>query len=63
MSSANSLGFMDGCIDLALSRIVMPGIEPTLKKAIKNYGKLSRIDRMYLPIGSSIIIGYDSSIY
>lgn len=59
MSPANSLGFMDGGIDLALSRDVMPGIEQTVKKAIKNYGKLSRIDRMYLPIGSSIIISYD----
>ena len=59
MSPANSLGFMDGGIDLALSRVVMPGIETTVKKAIKNYGKLSRIDRMYLPIGSSIIISYD----
>ena len=59
MSPANSLGFMDGGIDLALSRQVMPGIELTVKKAIQNYGKLSRIDRKYLPIGSSIIICYD----
>lgn len=63
MSPDNSLCFMGGCIDLAFSRIVMPRIESTVKKAIKNYGKLSQIDRMYLPIGSFIIIGYDSLRY
>jgi len=59
MSPANSIGFMDGGIDLALSRTVMPGIEPIVKKAVKVFGKSNRIDRKYLPIGSSIIIDWD----
>lgn len=61
MSPANSLGFMDGGIDLALSHIVMPDIEPIVKKAVEMFGKLNRIDRKYLPIGSSIIINYNDN--
>ncbi len=59
MSPANSLGFMDGGIDLALSRKIMPGIEPIVKQAIKTFGKKTKLDRFYLPIGSSIIISHD----
>ncbi len=76
MSPANSLRFMerlqvkpkasrhicrDGGIDLALSRQVMPGIEPVVKKAVKIFGKTNRINRQYLPIGSSIIIDHDEN--
>jgi len=61
MSPANSIGFMDGGIDLALSRTVMPGIEPVVKKAVKVFGKPNRINRQYLPIGSSIIIDWDEN--
>jgi hypothetical protein len=37
VSPANSLGFMDEGIDISLSRIVFPGIEPKLKKRIDKY--------------------------
>jgi len=56
VSPANSLGFMDGGIDLSLSRIVFPNIEKEVKKSIQKYGKLNKIHQKYLPIGSSIII-------
>lgn len=56
VSPANSLGFMDGGIDLTLSRIIFPGIELNVKEQIKKYGQTNLIDRKYLPIGSSIII-------
>jgi O-acetyl-ADP-ribose deacetylase (regulator of RNase III) len=58
VSPANSLGFMDGGIDYALSRIVMPNIEPIVKENIKNLKITNLIDRCYLPIGSSLIIDY-----
>jgi O-acetyl-ADP-ribose deacetylase (regulator of RNase III) len=56
VSPANSLCFMDGGIDYALSRIIFPNIEPEVKKIVRNYGKLSILGRPYLPIGSSIIL-------
>ena len=61
VSPANSIGFMDGGIDMALSRIVFPGIEPVVKARIKNQNIKNLISRSYLPIGSSIIIDYDSN--
>jgi O-acetyl-ADP-ribose deacetylase (regulator of RNase III) len=60
VSPANSLGFMDGGIDYALSRVVFPDIEVIVKEAIKKEGKESLIGRWYLPIGSSIIIPYNN---
>lgn len=56
VSPANSLGFMDGGIDYALSRIVFPGIEAELKDTIRKLGRQSLVGKYYLPIGSSIII-------
>jgi O-acetyl-ADP-ribose deacetylase (regulator of RNase III) len=56
VSPANSLCFMDGGIDLALSRIVFPGIEPKVKAAMCNLNIKTLFGRNYLPIGSSIII-------
>lgn len=47
---------MDGGIDLALRRIVFPGIEKYLKARIKNLGVKNLLERFYLPIGSSLII-------
>jgi O-acetyl-ADP-ribose deacetylase (regulator of RNase III) len=61
VSPANSLGFMDGGIDMALSRIVFPGIEPIVKARIKNQNMTNLLGRNYLPIGSSIIIDYDDN--
>ena len=55
VSPANSLCFMNGGIDLILSRIIFPNIEKEVKRLVRKYGKKSKLDRYYLPIGSSII--------
>lgn len=56
VSPANSLGFMDGGIDLYLSTYIFPNIENIVKNTIKKYGKNNKNNQKYLPIGSSIII-------
>ena len=56
VSPANSLCFMDGGIDKALSQIVFPGIEYEVKSIVNNIGIRTLLNRPYLPIGSSIII-------
>lgn len=56
VSPANSLCFMDGGIDLALSRIVFPGIETEVKRRVRKLGIFNLLGRPYLPIGSSIIV-------
>lgn len=55
VSPANSLCFMDGGIDLALSRIIFPGIEHRIKTIVKYLNIVNLLGRTYLPIGSSII--------
>jgi len=63
MSPANCLGFMDGGIDLALSRNIFPGIEiePVVKREIRELGLLTNLGRPYLPIGSAILIPRSNS--
>jgi len=56
VSPANSLCFMDGGIDNALSHIVFPGIEYEVKSIVNRLGIRTLFNRPYLPIGSSIII-------
>ena len=56
VSPANSFCFMDGGIDLALSRIIFPKIEYEAKQIVKQIGIINLLKRPYLPIGSSIII-------
>lgn len=56
VSPANSLCFMDGGIDMALSRIVFPGIEPLVKSQVRAIGRQTLLGRHYLPIGSSLIL-------
>ncbi len=56
VSPANSLCFMDGGIDYALSRIVFPNIEVEVKNIVKQLGIKSIVGKPYLPIGSSIIL-------
>ena len=63
ISPANSLGFMDGGIDLVLSRDVMPGIETKVKRRIEQLGIISSMGRPYLPIGSTIVVPHDLSCY
>ena len=56
VSPANSLCFMDGGIDLALSRVVFPNIEYEVKQIVRQLGITSIVGKPYLPIGSSIIL-------
>ena len=56
VSPANSLCFMDGGIDYALSRIIFPDIEIEIKNIVRQLGITSIVGKSYLPIGSSIII-------
>jgi len=56
VSPANSLCFMDGGIDYALSRIIFPNIEREVKDIVKQLGITSLVGKSYLPIGSSIIL-------
>jgi O-acetyl-ADP-ribose deacetylase (regulator of RNase III) len=56
ISPANSLGFMDGGIDFAYSRIMFPTIERDVKDSFASYGKKTLLGRSYLPIGSAVII-------
>lgn len=63
VSPANSLGFMDGGIDLVLSRTIMPGIESKVKRRIHQLGIISSMGRPYLPIGSVIAVPHDLSTY
>jgi len=56
ISPANSLCFMDGGIDYALSRLVFPNIELEVKNIVKELNIKSIMGRPYLPIGSSIIL-------
>jgi len=56
VSPANSLCFMDGGIDFALSRIIFPNIEVEVKNIVRQLGITSIVGKPYLPIGSSIII-------
>ena len=63
VSPANSLGFMDGGIDLVLSREIMPGIERKVKKRIQDLGIMSSMGRPYLPIGSVISVPHDLNTF
>jgi O-acetyl-ADP-ribose deacetylase (regulator of RNase III) len=56
VSPANSLCFMDGGIDFALSRIIFPNVEHQVKQRVKKLNITTLLGRNYLPIGSSIII-------
>jgi O-acetyl-ADP-ribose deacetylase (regulator of RNase III) len=56
VSPANSLCFMDGGIDLALSRQVFQGIEQEVKSQVRELGRETLLGRPYLPIGSSLIL-------
>ena len=60
VSPANSLCFMDGGIDYALSRIIFPNIEKDVKNTVKEIGITNILGRPYLPIGSSIILDKDN---
>jgi O-acetyl-ADP-ribose deacetylase (regulator of RNase III) len=54
VSPANSLGVMDGGIDLILSRKMFPGCEPKVKEMIAQIGQKSKLGRPYLRVGSAL---------
>ena len=56
VSPANSLGFMDGGIDYAYSRVMFPGVEKAVRQRIAELGKKTALGRPYLPIGQAIAV-------
>lgn len=56
ISPANSLCFMDGGIDYALSRVLFPGIESEVKREVRALHHETLLGRPYLPIGSSLLL-------
>jgi O-acetyl-ADP-ribose deacetylase (regulator of RNase III) len=54
VSPANSLGFMDGGIDMIFSREMFPGCEKDVKKKIGELDKKTLIGRPYLRVGSAL---------
>jgi O-acetyl-ADP-ribose deacetylase (regulator of RNase III) len=56
VSPANSLGFMDGGVDLVLSRAMFPGVEGRVRAAFRANGAVTRLGRPYLPIGDAVVV-------
>jgi O-acetyl-ADP-ribose deacetylase (regulator of RNase III) len=54
VSPANSLGIMDGGIDLPLSREMFPGCERAVRAAIAALGHKTALGRAYLHVGSAL---------
>ncbi len=63
VSPANSIGFMDGGIDMALSNLCFPGCERYVMNMVELNGKENLIGRMYLPIGSSMLYDHRPHFY
>jgi O-acetyl-ADP-ribose deacetylase (regulator of RNase III) len=61
VSPANSLGFMDGGIDYALSREMFPGLQTKVQRKIKELGLCTGLGRHYLPIGQALTIDLGDS--
>jgi O-acetyl-ADP-ribose deacetylase (regulator of RNase III) len=56
VSPANSLGFMDGGIDIALSTKIFPEIDIKVRQVIQEIGRTSSIRRKYFPVASAMFI-------
>jgi len=56
LSPANSIGFMDGGIDFAYSRVMFPGVERQVMAKIASLGRVTALGRPYLPVGSAIVV-------
>jgi O-acetyl-ADP-ribose deacetylase (regulator of RNase III) len=54
VSPANSLGFMDGGIDMVLNHQMFVGCEKQLKKMIADLGHKTALGRPYLRVGSAL---------
>lgn len=59
VSPANSIGFMDGGIDLIYSRVMFPGVEQRVRAKVRNIGAVNQLGRRYLPIGSAMLTVVD----
>lgn len=55
VSPANSLGFMDGGIDIYYMQL-FPGIQNIVQDKIRSFGIISALGRPMLPIGSAMIV-------
>lgn len=55
VSPANSLGFMDGGIDHAYSKM-FPIVQKLVQKSIRKLGMQTFLGRYYLPVGSAVIV-------
>ena len=55
VSPANSLGFMDGGIDMMYMQM-FPGIQTTVQDTIKTFNITTALGRYVLPIGSAILV-------
>ena len=56
VSPGNSMGFMDGGVDYALSRTVLPGCETRLRELIRELGFVTHLGRPYLRVGSALTV-------
>lgn len=61
VSPANSLGFMDGGIDMYYMQL-FPGIQKTVQDKIKTFGITSALGRPVLPIGSAMFVQTNSKL-
>ena len=61
VSPANSLGYMDGGIDWALSREMFPGVQTKVQLIIQCNGLINGFGRRYLPVGSAFCMQVRSS--
>ncbi len=55
VSPANSLGFMDGGIDMYYMQL-FPGIQQSVQQRIRSFGVTSALGRHMLPVGSAILV-------
>jgi O-acetyl-ADP-ribose deacetylase (regulator of RNase III) len=55
VSPANSIGFMDGGIDIFYMQL-FPGIQDRVQNRIKSFDITTHLGRYYLPIGSAVLV-------
>ncbi|KAG2498391.1 hypothetical protein HYH03_003650 [Edaphochlamys debaryana] len=56
VSPANSFGFMDGGVDLVISRIMYPGVQTVIRDMIADGPHRTHLRRPYLPIGDALSV-------
>jgi len=58
LSPGNSLGFMDGGVDYALSRLMFPGCQSALRARIAMMGMETALGRPYLRVGCAASLSF-----